>query len=106
MSPSCNFCMYEFCFWESDENEVVVLTCVVHRDDEHNCMAFFLDLMTKYNEIDCGCDIDQPALYSLPCGFTEDLFIGSRKYITLNKKSYRFHCKHIKSGLKATFGTK
>ena len=35
-------------FAECDENEVdVILTCVVHRDNEQNFIAFILDLMTK-----------------------------------------------------------
>ena len=40
-------CM-NFAFGEWDENEVdVIQTRVVHRDTEHNFIAFILDLMTK-----------------------------------------------------------
>ena len=42
------FAYMNFAFGECDENEVdVTLTCVVHRDNEHNFIAFILDLMTK-----------------------------------------------------------
>ena len=38
-----------FDFGECDKNKVdVILTCV-HRDNEHNCITFILDLMTKDN---------------------------------------------------------
>ena len=37
-----------FAFWECDDYEVdVILMCVVLRDNEHNFIAFILDLMTK-----------------------------------------------------------
>ena len=42
------FACMNFAFGECDENEVgVILTCVVHRDNEQNFIAFILDLMTK-----------------------------------------------------------
>ena len=42
------FACMNFAFGECDENEVdVTLTCVVHRDNEHNFIAFILNLMTK-----------------------------------------------------------
>ena len=37
-----------FAFGECDESEVgVMLTCVVHKDNEHHFISFILDLMTK-----------------------------------------------------------
>ena len=37
-----------FAFGECDKNEAnVILTCIVHRDNEHNFIAFILGLMTK-----------------------------------------------------------
>ena len=50
-----------FAFGECDENEVdVILKRVVHRDYEHNFIAFILDLMTKTCKVDCERDVDQP----------------------------------------------
>ena len=52
-----------FTFGECDENEVN-LTCVGHRDNEHNFITFILDLMTKNNKkIDCERDVDQLPSY-------------------------------------------
>ena len=74
-----------FAFGECYENEVdVILTCV-HRDNQHNFIAFILDLMTKNNKINCECDADQPSSSSLTSGhrvgighfLTEDKFIQS-----------------------------
>ena len=40
------FACMNFAFGECDENEVdVTLTCVVHRDNEHNFIAFILELI-------------------------------------------------------------
>ena len=40
------FACMNFAFGKCDENEVdVILTCFVHRDNEHNFIAFILDLM-------------------------------------------------------------
>ena len=42
------FACMNFAFWECDENEVyVILRCVVHRNNEHNFIAFVLVLMTE-----------------------------------------------------------
>ena len=42
------FACMKFASWECDENEVdVILTCVVHIDNEDNFIAFILDLMEK-----------------------------------------------------------
>ena len=69
----------------NDENEVdATLMCAVHRN-EHNFIAFILDLMTKNNKINCECDADQPSSSSLTSGhrvgighfLTEDKFIQS-----------------------------
>ena len=85
----------KFAFGECDEIGVdVTLTCV-HRDNEHNFIIFFLDLITKTNEIDYECGADQPPSYSLTSGhrvgighfLIEDEFIASKKYITLKKRS-------------------
>ena len=55
------FACVNFAFLECDDNEVyVILTCVVHGDNEHNFIAFIVDLMTKNNKIDYECDTDQP----------------------------------------------
>ena len=41
-------CLHEFCFGECGESEVgVMLTCVVHKDNEHYFISFILDLMSK-----------------------------------------------------------
>ena len=46
------FACMNFAFGECDENEVdVILTCVVHRDNEHNFITFILDLMTKMKKL-------------------------------------------------------
>ena len=53
------FACKNFAFGEYDENEVdVTLMCFVHRNNEHNFIAFILDLMTKNNKIDCQCNAD------------------------------------------------
>ena len=59
-----------FAFWEFDASEVgVMLTCVVHKDNEHYFISFILDLMSKKsNRIDCERDADQPPSYSPTSG--------------------------------------
>ena len=74
------FACMNFAFGDCEENEDdVILTCVVHRDNEHSFIAFILDLMIK-KKIDFEHDLDQPPSYSLTSGhcvgmghfFTED----------------------------------
>ena len=90
------FVCMNFAFWKRDEKEVdVILTRVVHTDNEHNFIAFIQDLMTKNNYFHRECNADQPPSYSLTSGhrvgighfLTEDKFNASKKYITLKKRS-------------------
>ena len=91
------FACINFAFWESDENEVDVILRCVHRDNEHNFITVILDLITKNNQIDCECDVDQPPSYSPTSGhrvgighfLTENKLTASKKYITLKKRSYQ-----------------
>ena len=42
-----------FCFFEWDEDKVyVIITCVVHKDNEHNFIALISDSTTKNNKIE------------------------------------------------------
>ena len=54
------FAYMNFAFGECDENEAdIILTCVVHRDNEHNLIAFILDpMIKKKSQIDSERDAD------------------------------------------------